>query len=113
VKLSQYPDYEIYSDGRIWSYITKKYLKPALGAGRRSKRYLTLCLKGKNRKGTCYVHRLVAMCFVSGFKRGLTVNHKDGNKLNNRHTNLEWVTYAENNQHAWDIGLKKGKKERS
>lgn len=53
------------------------------------------------------IHRLVALLFVDGYKPGLIVNHKDGNKLNNNATNLEWVTRSYNNKHAYDIGLKK------
>ncbi|MNF77528.1 hypothetical protein D3C84_596770 [compost metagenome] len=36
------------------------------------------------------------------------MNHKDGNKLNNNVENLECVTFAENIQHSFEIGLNKG-----
>lgn len=51
-----------------------------------------------------YVHRLVAEAFLSD--RDETVNHIDGNKLNNTLVNLEWVSYSENNSHAFKLGLK-------
>lgn len=51
------------------------------------------------------VHRLVALAFVPGYSSGLTVNHIDGVKVNNKPDNLEWVSLARNTQHQWEIGL--------
>ena len=50
-----------------------------------------------------YVHRLVAESFIDG--RDETVNHKDGNKRNNHVSNLEWMSYSDNNKHARENGL--------
>jgi hypothetical protein len=65
--------------------------------------YVSLMIDNKPVKKT--VHRLVASCFVDG--DGETVNHIDGDKLNNKFSNLEWCTYSENNNHARDLGLAK------
>jgi len=53
-----------------------------------------------------YIHRIVAQHFVSNPDNKPEVNHKDGNKLNNHYTNLEWVTPRENQIHAHLNGLK-------
>lgn len=73
--------------------------------------YLFITARNKNsRKRTQFrVHRLVLETFV-GAKTHLFVNHKDGNKQNNRLDNLEYVTPKENMQHAAKTGLIKSKK---
>lgn len=52
-----------------------------------------------------FIHRMVAEHFVDGYKDGYLVNHIDGNKTNNKSTNLEWVNASENMQHAQNTGL--------
>lgn len=56
------------------------------------------------------VHRLVAATFVGG--SGPQVNHKDGNKLNNAASNLEWCDAGHNNRHALATGLRDMRKAR-
>lgn len=55
------------------------------------------------------VHRLIALAYLTqpDSNKLMTVNHKDGNKANNRADNLEWASYSENTTHAYKTGLRK------
>lgn len=50
-----------------------------------------------------HLHRLVAKCFLGD--SNLEVNHLNGNKLDNRVSNLEYCTHFQNMQHAFKSGL--------
>ena len=51
------------------------------------------------------VARLVASHFIRKPKEKEQVNHIDGNRLNDRADNLEWVSCSENMKHAFRLGL--------
>lgn len=51
------------------------------------------------------VHRLVALAFIPNPSNAATVNHINGNKLDNRAVNLEWNTHRSNIKHAFMLGL--------
>ena len=102
IKFKKFYNYDIYEDGSIYSHYSNKFLKPDNVQG-----YLQCTLSINNNPKRYKCHRLVAMLFLdlpSNYVM-LVVNHKDGNKLNNHYSNLEWCTYDYNNYHARINGL--------
>lgn len=106
-KIEGYNDYIIYSDGRIYSNKTNKFLKPALDKDG----YLRVILSNNNISKNLSVHRLVAKNFIDNADNKAQVNHINCKKDDNRIENLEWCTNKENQIHAWENGLKEKTKE--
>lgn len=69
--------------------------------------YARIRLIFKEKDVTVRIHRLVAEAFIPKVEGKDTVNHIDGNKLNNHAENLEWADRSEQMFHAYSNDLKK------
>ena len=93
-------NYEISNYGR---FRNKKGKILKLNINARGYLYCNICTNGIVTK--VKIHKLVAEAFVVNKENKDTVNHIDGNKLNNNSNNLEWLTRKENIQHAFKNNL--------
>lgn len=103
--------YQVSSTGQVlsrslggWKVRQKpKLLKPNKNA---SGYFAYKLSKGSNSKPwNVLAHRLVALNFLDNPNSLPQVNHKNGNKTDNRVENLEWVTRLENMRHSWANGF--------
>lgn len=93
------------ADGRTVIYPQKPVTQHLHQAAGPNMRYIVM-LQGEKERKKHYVHRLVALAFIPCDNPDeMQVNHIDGNPLNNRLENLEWVTHDENLRHAATAGL--------
>lgn len=101
--LKGFDNYQISNLGRIYSKKRRVCLK-IKRLGNNGYYQVRLCKEGK------YIyknlHRLIAETFIPNPNNLRTVNHINGNKLDNRISNLEWASDCNNQHHAYLIGLK-------
>jgi hypothetical protein len=95
--------YQVSNFGKVRNNLTGRILKQRI-CKKNGYLMLALCKDGVRKVRT--IHSLIANAFIIKDFNGSEVNHKDGNKLNNAPSNLEWVTRSQNNKHAIDSGLR-------
>lgn len=102
-RIENYPAYEIYDDGKVFSHKSHKFLK----AVKNDSGYGTVNLYNGKADGrrSCSIHQLVAENFIKNPNNYKEVNHIDGNKDNNYYKNLEWCTRNYNQNHAYEQEL--------
>jgi hypothetical protein len=96
------PDYEISDEGNVRRCTPGKRTRVGLPRKQwevRGYKYVTLHINGRHRG--FQVHRVVMETFVEASP--LQVNHKNGNRADNRLENLEYVTGKENQAHSRDV----------
>lgn len=107
--------YEVSSDGEVRSLLKRGRHRQPFAAEptllRQIKRrdgYKTVVLTLPDKNTTYLVHRLVAAAFIGPIPNGMHAAHLDGNKENNRASNLAIVTPTENNRHKVSHGTNRG-----
>lgn len=103
VKIKGFEDYEVDTEGNVFNKKGNKLKPVPRGQGKYSS--VNLKLRPYNYPAR-YIHRLVAQAFIPNPENKYSVNHIDGNRLNNNVENLEWATGTEQNNHAFATGLK-------
>lgn len=78
----------------------KRYVNPKNG-------YVYVQLWNNSKYKNIRLHKLVAETFIPNPNNLPQINHKDGNKENNRIDNLEWCTASYNILHSYKIGLRR------
>lgn len=95
--------YAASDEGQIRNANTLKILSGGLS---RENGYIQYSLSVNGKQITMLGHRLILSTFQPiANESEMTVNHKDGDKTNNKLSNLEWMTMQENILHAWRTGL--------
>ena len=92
-------EYFVSEDGNVFR--NKKQLKPSKDTAG----YLGVQISKNGIVKRFMIHRMVGECYLDNVNNLPEINHEDGNKLNNRYSNLKWTTSSDNKKHAYNNGL--------
>lgn len=89
--------YQFHDNGEIYSEKRTRFLKQRL----RKDGYKDVWLSNNGKSCIFLSHRIICKAFFGDFPISIDVNHKDGNRSNNRLSNLELCTRSENCLHGY------------
>jgi hypothetical protein len=101
-----YTNYLASVDGQIFSKLKHRILRSFVNNSGYAYVHVR-CDGGAKHQNVC-VHKLVALTWLGTRPVNCVVNHKDGNRLNNAVSNLEWCTQSDNVKHAVSQGKGRG-----
>ena len=99
-------NYSINENGEVRNDITNR-IKTASVNKSNGYKYVDLYKDGKSHKRP--IHRLLAEQFIDNPENKPTVDHKNGNRLDNSLRNLRWATYSEQNSRFNTFGVRSEK----
>lgn len=98
----EFPMYDVSNKGRVRSWRVRGHANGVeaspriIRASACGRGYLHVALTKLGRRHFRLVHRLVADAFIGECPDGLTVNHRNEDKRDNRAENLEYITLGDN-----------------
>ncbi len=98
ISVPEWPKYQVTKDGRIYSERSRRYLKPNPSAS-----YSIVNFRDNGEVKAMLIHLVVAQVYIPNPANLPYVNHKNGNKRDNRVENLEWISKSGNMVHAIEI----------
>ena len=104
--IKQNENYSINENGEVKNNISGKILKSFIN---KKSGYKIIDLWRNNKCKKIALHRLIAEAFIPNPLHKPTVDHKDGNRLNNSIDNLRWATYQEQNSRFNTYGVRSEK----